>query len=95
MSEVNKYGVPYHSYNITLINGTEINIDVGYEEDWGNIQQCTPDDCPQWENAVGYGNDLDGHTEIIKVIDNETDIEIDPWKWANECVWKYVDNYSS
>lgn len=42
-------------------------IDLGDESDWGNIQQCTPDDCDDWEDSIGYGNDVDGHKKIIKV----------------------------
>jgi hypothetical protein len=34
----NKYGIPYHEYEIVLNNGESKVIDVGCEEDWGNIQ---------------------------------------------------------
>jgi hypothetical protein len=40
--------------------------------------------------CVGWGNDSDGHIEIINVIDLETDKEINPIEWAKN----YVDNYS-
>ena len=93
--EKNKFGVPYHKYRIKLIDGSTREIDVGYEEDWGNIQQCTPDDCDDWEKSVGYGNDEDGHIKIVKVIDLEKCLAIDPMLWAKNFVWKYVENYSS
>lgn len=93
--ETNKFGVPYHDYEIFLIDGTKKIVNVGYEEDWGNIQQCTPDDCPEWQDSIGWGNDLDGHTEITKVIDLETDEVLNPLYWAKNFVWKYVNNYSS
>ena len=93
--EKNKFGVPYHEYQITLLGGDKKNINIGYEDDWGNIQQCTPGDCPEWQNSVGYGNDEDGHIEIVKVVDLENGLEIDPMLWAKNFVWKYVENYSS
>lgn len=91
----NKYGVPCHMYEITLADGTGRLVDVGYEEDWGNIQEATPDEVRDWEKSrVGWGNDADGHVEIVKVVDRETGDEIDPMKWAKEFVWPYADKYS-
>lgn len=69
---------PYVCY-LYLKNGRTRAVDLGDEEDWGNIQQCNPDDdCVNWKTAIGWGNDEDGHIEIIKVtriIDNE-EVEI-------------------
>ncbi len=93
--ETNKFGVPFHAYTITLSNGEEILVDVGEEDDWGDIQECTPgDDCRDWRTAVGWGNDADGHVEIVKVVDEETGRELDVREWAEKCVWAYADNYS-
>lgn len=86
----NKYGVPYKEYTLELENSDSIQIDVGVEEDWGNIQSCIDDNL---ENYVGWGNDLDGHERIIKVTDSENNEYDDIFKWANECVWCYVNNY--
>lgn len=108
--ETNKYGVPYHAYKLYLADGTEDVIDVGYEEEWGDIQECfegeegdeDADICgSDEEDKVGLGNDVDGHVEIMKVEDDESDMVWEvgtkntPYKWATEKVWCYVDNYSS
>lgn len=100
--ETNKYGVPYHSYQIFLADGEEEEIDVGIEEEWGNIQECGPDDKvkSRWDKAVGWGNDEDGHVEIVKVVDLEGDMtwgigmKHTPRQWAMKRVWCYADNYS-
>ena len=92
---INKYGVPYHCYCLTLADGTEVTMDVGYEEDWGNVQQCLPGDCEDWEDSVGWGNDLDGHIKIVGVIDGATGRSLYVRQWAEQSVWPYVDNYSS
>ena len=93
--DVNKQGVPYHRYSLTLEDGTEKTMDVGYEEDWGHVQQCAPDDCDGWENAVGWGDDECGHVKIISVVDEESGKKKNVRKWAERCVWSYVGNYSS
>lgn len=100
--ERNKYDVPYHCYRIVFYDGTDMSVDVGDEDDWGNLQHCNPyDECckDDWENAIGYGNDCDGHKKIIRVIDMEDGSE---WignnaisSWYADCVANYVDNYSS
>ena len=91
----NKYGVPYHEYEIVLNNGESKVIDVGCEEDWGNIQQIFKDDgYSKMCECVGWGNDSDGHIEIINVIDMESEKHINPIEWAKNYVWCYVDNYS-
>ena len=92
---INKYGVPYHCYRLALANGTEVTMDVGYEEDWGRVQQCGPSDCKDWSNSVGWGNDADGHTKIIGVIDCDTRRSLNVRGWAKRFVWPYVSNYSS
>lgn len=53
--------------DLHLSDGTVKRVDLGNSEDWGNIQQCTPDDCKDWENSIGWGNDVDGHIKIKKV----------------------------
>ena len=98
MNETNNYGVPYHEYEITLLNGEILCVDIGIEEDWGDIQECVPDDqCANddWTGKVGWGNDADGHIEIVKVVDCEFGHELDPLAWANDCVWCWADAYSS
>ena len=92
---INKFGVPHHCYRLSLENGDEVHMDVGYEEDWGNVQQCTPDDCDDCFNAVGWRNDEDGHVKIIGVVDDETEESLSVLEWAKYCVWSYVGNYSS
>jgi hypothetical protein len=87
----NKYGVPYHEYEIILNNGETKVIDVGCEEDWGDIQQMFDDNCSE---CVGWGNDCDGHIEITDVIDIENGKHLNPIEWAKNYVWCYVDNYS-
>lgn len=90
----NKYGVPHHEYEIFLADGTSRILDVGCEEDWGDVQEAAPDEVSDWEKSrVGWGNDADGHVEIVKVVDCETRDEIDPMKWAKECVWPCADKY--
>jgi len=107
---MNKYGVPYHEYVLHLADGNVTTVDVGIEEDWGDIQDCF-DDMERDEGAdicgsqekdkVGLGNDVDGHVEIMKVEDTESDMVWEvgtastPYEWAKERVWCYVDNYSS
>lgn len=91
----NKYGVPYHGYTLELADGREIVMDVGCEEDWGNVQQMFKDDgCGTLISTVGWGNDSDGHSEIVDVFDCESEDHLFPLTWATEDVWKYVDNYS-
>lgn len=91
----NKYGVPYHCYELTFINGETKYIDIGCEEDWGNIQEMWVDDgYGKLDACVGWGNDEDGHIQIVKVIDMETNESLNVIDWAEE-VWDYVDNYSS
>jgi len=93
MNETNKFGVPFHSYTLTLSSRRKVTMDVGYEEDWGNVQPCVPGDCKDWRNSVGWGNDNDGHRKIVGVVDDETGKPLDVRQWAEDCVWKYVDNY--
>lgn len=87
--------VPSHGYELTLADGREIVIDIACEEDWGNVQPCLPDDCEDWENSVGWGNDEDGHEKIVDVYDCETETHLDPSAWAEERVWCYAKYYSA
>lgn len=86
----NKYDVPYHCYELTLEDGTVKYVDIGCEEDWGDIQEAYDDDCNRY---IGWGNDCDGHKKITKVIDMENSEVLDIDKWANY-VWSFVKNYS-
>ena len=92
----NKFGVEYHQYEIVLANGDVRTIDVGCEEDWGDIQQMFKDtDFGKMVECVGWGNDSDGHIEIISVIDIENNNRsMNPLEWAENHVWIYADNYS-
>lgn len=90
----NKYGVPYHKYQITLANGDDKYVDVAVEEEWGAIQQMFRDTgYGNMVECVGWGNDEDGHIEIISVVDCETEKHYTPLEWAYDCVWCYIDNY--
>ena len=90
----NEFGVPYHEYTITLKNGEEFTIDIGCEDDWGNIQRCFKygaDGETVW--CVGWGDAVEW-VEIVKVIDDETGKEFIPLEWAKEDVWKWADEYA-
>ena len=90
----NKYGVPYHKYEITLANGDVKYVDVAVEEEWGNIDRIYRDaGFGNMVECVGYGNENDGHIEIIGVVDCESDRHYSPLEWADKCVWIYIDNY--
>lgn len=91
---INKFGVPHHMYVLTLADGTTKSIDVGYEEDWGLVQDCNPEDTRDWANCVGFGNDVDGHTKIVAVVDEETGKPLEVCQWAKNDVWIYVNCYS-
>ena len=90
----NKYGVPHHWYSLALADDTTIEMDVGCEEHWGDVQPCLPGDCEDWTTAVGWGNDVDGHVKIIAVSDCDSGEVLEPRKWARDCVWNYVSEYS-
>lgn len=93
-NDFDENGVLGHEYTITLADGDTKTVNVGCEDDWGNIQQCVPDDCDDWETSVGWGNDEDGHIKIVDVVDEETGEHIEPLKWAKDRVWCYVDYFS-
>ena len=98
MNEVNKFGVPHNQYRLFLKDGDEFTIDIGDEGDWGNIQQMLPTDFvkeyPSYcDDIPGWGNDSDGHIEIVAVKDNETDEFISVREWA-KYVWSFVNNYA-
>jgi hypothetical protein len=86
---LNKYGVPYHEYEIQLEDGTTKIIDIGCEEDWGDVQRIFRDNLC----CAGWGNDSDGHIKIIRVFDCESGKELNPLEWAENFVWSYADNY--
>ena len=51
-----------------LADDSDVDVDLACAEDWGNIQDCLPDECARWP-SIGWGNDADGHVEIIRVTD--------------------------
>lgn len=51
-----------------LAGGGTKRVDLACTEDWGNIQYCYPDECRRCP-ALGWGNDADGHVEIVRVTD--------------------------
>jgi hypothetical protein len=53
-----------------LVSGECVPVDLACSEDWGDIQECFPDECRKWP-ALGWGNDSDGHTEIDFVTDQD------------------------
>ncbi len=94
--------VPMHYYKLYLANGDEVLMDVSTEEDWGNVQQMVWGDVFANEekdpedglDRVGWGNDSDGHIEIVDVKDLDNDEHLDPKWWAENRVWCYIDCYS-
>lgn len=68
-------------------------MDIGYEDDWGNVQCCLPGDCEDWKTAVGWGNDVDGHTKIVSVREVANGRVWPPRIWAVRCVWCWVQRY--
>lgn len=58
---------PYQC-TLHLAGGGTKRIDLACAEDWGNIQDCAPDECRNWP-TLGWGNDADGHVEIVRVTD--------------------------
>ena len=93
--DTNKFGVPYHEYTLTLKSGREFAVDIGYEDDWGNVQRCFKDGTDgKSVKCVGWG-DADEWDEVVNVLDNETGESLAPLAWASESVWKWADNYSS
>ena len=51
-----------------LADGRDVDVDLACAEDWGDIQECLPDECKR-PGALGWGNDSDGHVEIVRVTD--------------------------
>lgn len=69
-----RYAKETYSCRIHLADGIVKTIDLGDESDWGNIQQMNPGDTfiegrdpEDWFERIGWGNDEDGHIEIVKV----------------------------
>ena len=94
--EVNKFGVPYHSYTLIFSNGAEKTFDMAWEGAWGNVSSqafYTVNGRTTSKPFLGYGNDEDGYKRIVKVIDDETGKRISLKKFE-ELVDSYVDYYS-
>ena len=81
-----------HWYFIRLADGREKWVDISDECDWGNVQGCTPDDCEDWKDAVGWGNDEDGRTRIVEVRDEDGN-EMDVGEWAR-MVWNCAEAFN-
>ena len=106
---VNKFGVPYHAYTLTLDDGRVKAFDVAWEECWGNVQiwnACynygvTNEDGAAYgyqndgrdERYVGYGNDVDGNRKIVKVYDDDRRRYISPFAFLRRCE-RYTSYYS-
>ena len=58
---------PYEC-TLHLADGRQVDVDLACPEHWGDIQVCFPDECRKWP-ALGWGNDSDGHVEIVRVTD--------------------------
>ena len=84
---INKFGVPYHGYTLTLDDGSVEMFDMAWEEYWGDVQEwnarynhgeVNADGEPYGyqnggrdERYVGYGNEVDGFRKIVKVHDDD------------------------
>ena len=42
---------------------------------------------------LGWGNDADGHVQIVAVVDPETGRVWSPRRWAARCVWRWTTRY--
>lgn len=91
---LSKFCVPYHDYMLTLANGETFTMNVGYEGDWGHVQQSFLGDAEHLEEVVGWGDDENGHITIIAVVDEETGESINVRQWAKHKVWVYVNCFS-
>lgn len=92
--DMNRFGVPCHGYALTLKSGKEIIMDIGYEEDWGNVQRCFKDGADgKSEECVGWG-DADEWEEVTKVFDCESGVDLTPLEWAKDDVWVWADLYA-
>ena len=92
----NKYGVPVKIYDLHLKSGKIKSIDISNEEEWGDIQQCIPNDCDDWKYSIGYGNDIDGHDKITLVTSSvgecwEGNAEV--MLWFDTMIAPYASNY--
>ena len=90
MVEFNAYGVPCYQYILTLEDGQRILMDIGYEDNWGNVQRCVRDG----KICVGWG-DANEWKKVVGVYECETGNEHDPLTWAREDVWPFAYKYSS
>lgn len=106
---VNKFGVPYHAYTLTLDNGCVKAFDMAWEEYWGDVQEWNAwynygkldeDGNPYGyqndgrdERYVGYGNEVDGYRKIVKVYDDDRRHYISPFVFLRRCK-RYTPYYS-
>lgn len=98
---MNGYGVPYHEYRLYLDGGSWTDVNIGEEEQWGDIQRmdlsdfdALTEEIPDCYNDLpGWGNDTIGHTEIVAVKDKVNNKFLNVRKWAKE-VWSYASNYA-
>lgn len=89
----NKYGVPYRRFVLELVDGRRVVMDIGYEDDWGSVQHCMPEDCKDWRTSVGWGDDVDGHVKIRTVFDADSGRVWTPFVWAEQFVWCWNQLY--
>lgn len=106
---VNKFGVPYHGYTLTLDNGRVEAFDMAWEECWGNVQEwnalynhgeINEDGEPYgYQNGgldepyVGYGNEVDGYRKIVQVYDGDRKCYIVPYVFLRRCE-RFASYYS-
>lgn len=106
---INKFGVPYHGYTLTLDDGSVEMFDMAWEEYWGDVQEwnarynhgeVNADGEPYGyqnggrdERYVGYGNEVDGFRKIVKVHDDDRGCCIDPFVFLR-CCERYTSYYS-
>ena len=69
MSVVHRTAKAPYTCVLHLADGRNVPVDLSCAEHWGDIQNCFPDECKKWP-ALGWGNDADGHVEIIGVTDD-------------------------
>lgn len=92
---VNKFGVPYHAYRLTLDDGRKVEFDMAWEEYWGSVQEWNA----EWnggsdEPYVGYGNEVDGFRKIVSVYDEKAGAWLDPFAFLRRANL-YAANYAT
>lgn len=86
---INEFGVPYYRYTLTIEDGRKVDMDIGCEDDWGNVQRCVRDG----KICVGWGS-ADEWKKVVSVYECEADTYRDPLQWAREDVWPFAYKYA-